>query len=200
MKKYDILIAKDPSWIRRAKIARINEYVWGGEYRPKANARLIFVPGDGFYAKLTAYESDPKAEYHNDMDPVYTDSCLEFFASYKPGGYINCEMNANGAILSAYGEGRKDRVSLDGICGRFPTVRAVKYKNRWTVTVHISLDIIKAVYGSCDFRSGDVIYGNFYKCGDGCRYPHYGSFSPVHTGKPDFHRPEYFTEMKLTEG
>ena len=107
MKEYNIIIADSPEDFRRSGVACIDEYVWGGTYRPKANARLIFVPGDGFYAKLTAYEKHPKAVYENDMDPVYKDSCLEFFAAYKPGGYINCEMNANGALLSAFGEGRE---------------------------------------------------------------------------------------------
>lgn len=199
MKEYKIVIAGSPDGIRRAKIARIDEYAWGGEYRPKANARLIFVPGDGFYAKLTAYERDPKAVWKSSMDPVYTDSCLEFFASYKPGGYINCEMNANGTILSAYGPGRGERIPLGKICGKFPEVSAARRGDRWSVTVHIGLDVIKAVYGDASFSPGDVIYGNFYKCGDGCRYPHYGSFNPIHTEKPDFHRPEFFAPMRLTE-
>ena len=199
MKEYGIVIARSSDDIMRARIAKIDEYVWGGEYRPKANARLIFVPGDGFYAKLTAYEKDPRAVYKNDMDPVYTDSCLEFFAAYKPGGYINCEMNANGAVLSAYGKDRSHRTPLNKICGVFPEVTAAKYGDRWTVTAHITLDIIKIVYGSCDFAPGDVIYGNFYKCGDKCEIPHYGSYSPVGTPGPDFHRPEYFVPMRLTE-
>lgn len=199
MKEYNIIIADSPEDFRRSGVACIDEYVWGGTYRPKANARLIFVPGDGFYAKLTAYEKHPKAVYENDMDPVYKDSCLEFFAAYKPGGYINCEMNANGAVLSAYGKDRYERTPLNGICGRFPSVTAKKYTDRWTVTAHITLDMIKKVYGSCDYAPGDVIYGNFYKCGDGCEFPHYGSYAPVETEKPDFHRPEFFVPMRLKE-
>ena len=190
MKEYNIIIADSPEDFRRSGVACIDEYVWGGTYRPKANARLIFVP---------AYEKHPKAVYENDMDPVYKDSCLEFFAAYKPGGYINCEMNANGAVLSAYGEDRYERTPLNVICGRFPLVTAKKYTDRWTVTAHITLDMIKKVYGSCDYAPGDVIYGNFYKCGDGCEFPHYGSYAPVETEKPDFHRPEFFVPMRLTE-
>ena len=38
---------------------------------------------------------------------------------------------------------------------------------------------------------------NFYKCGDKTAHPHYLSWSPIHTEKPDFHRPEFFGELIL---
>ncbi len=198
MKTYEIKITDKPDW-RKIKKAEINEYVWGGEYRPRAYAQLVYVPFKGFVCRLTAYESDPKAVYKNDMDPVYKDSCLEFFARYREGGYINCEVNSNGAILSAYGDGRGNRVPLDKIAGRLPTVTIYKSKNRWTAEISIGIDIIKAVYGRTLYKENSVIYGNFYKCGDDCEFPHYGSFSPVDTEKPDFHRPEFFAKMTLVK-
>ena len=196
MKTYEIKITDKPDW-RIIEKAPIDQYVWGGEYRPKAYAQLVYVVKKGFVCRLTAYESDPKAVYKNDMDPVYKDSCLEFFAKYKDGGYINCEVNANGAILSAYGEGRGGRIPLDMIAGEFPQVRIIKKKDKWCAEIFISLKIINAVYGKSVFRENSVIYGNFYKCGDNCKYVHYGSFSPIETEKPDFHRPEFFAKMTL---
>ena len=198
MKTYEILMTDKPDW-RKIKKAEINEYVWGGEYRPKAYAQLVYVPKTGFICRLTAYESEPKAIYHNNMDPVYKDSCLEFFAKYKDGGYINCEVNSNGAILSAYGEGRGERTPIDKTAGHFPTVKIFKTEKKWTAEITVGLDIIKAVYGRCIFKENCSIYGNFYKCGDDCEHVHYGSFSPIKTEKPDFHRPEYFTKMTLVK-
>ena len=196
MKEYIIKITEKPDW-RKIEKAKINEYVWGGEYRPEAYAQLVFVPKTGFICRLTVYESNPEAVYKNDMDPVYKDSCLEFFARYKKGGYINCEVNSNGAILSAYGESRENRVRLDKITGKFPTVTVKKSKDKWQAEITVGLDIIKAVYGAAVFKENSVIYGNFYKCGDDCEVKHYGSFAPVGTEKPDFHRPEYFAKMTL---
>ncbi len=196
MRGYEIRITDKPDW-RKVKKAKVDQYVWGGEYRPKTYAQLVFVPRRGFIARLTTYETAPRAVYFNNMDPVYTDSCLEFFARYKKGGYINCEVNANGAILSAYGEGRGGRIPLDKISGEFPSVKITKKKDRWVAEISVDLKIIKAVYGKSVFRENSVIYGNFYKCGDNCEHVHYGSFSPVKTEKPDFHRPEYFAKMTL---
>ena len=41
------------------------------------------------------------------------------------------------------------------------------------------------------------IRANFYKCGDKTAHPHFLSWSPVSTEKPDFHRPEFFGELYL---
>lgn len=198
MKEYKVKITDKPDW-RKIEKAYINEYVWGGDYRPKAYAQLAFVPKKGFVCRLTAYEKDPKAIYYNDMEPVYKDSCLEFFARYKKGGYVNCEINSNGAILSAYGEGRGERVPLDKLAGHFPAVKVKKDKDKWSAEVVVDLEIIKAVYGTSVFKENSVIYCNFFKCGDDCDVVHYGSYSPIGAEKPDFHRPEYFAKMTLVK-
>lgn len=55
----------------------------------------------GLAVRLTAWEREPKAVYTANGDPVYKDSCLEFFASFDAHSqkYMNFEMNANGAYL-----------------------------------------------------------------------------------------------------
>ena len=40
-----------------------------------------------------------------------------------------------------------------------------------------------------------IANANFYKCGDETQKPHYLSWSPVKTSKPDFHSPEYFGKL-----
>ena len=39
--------------------------------------------------------------------------------------------------------------------------------------------------------------GNFYKCGDETKTPHYGSWNPIENPTPDFHRPEGFGELVI---
>ena len=48
-----------------------------------------------------------------------------------------------------------------------------------------------------DIVQNGGLRGNFYKCGDLTATPHWGSWNPVGTGAPDFHRPEYFGKMPL---
>jgi len=33
---------------------------------------------------------------------------------------------------------------------------------------------------------------NFFKCGDDTQQPHFLSWQPIDTPRPDFHRPEFF--------
>ncbi|MBO6237358.1 MAG: hypothetical protein J6N50_01050, partial [Bacteroidales bacterium] len=58
----------------------------------------------------------------------------------------------------------------------------------------VRLDIPAAVFGLETF-DGLHARGNFYKCGDGLPVPHYLSWAPVGTPRPDFHRPEFFEEI-----
>ena len=41
------------------------------------------------------------------------------------------------------------------------------------------------------------VRANFYKCGDKTAHPHFLSWNPVVSSKPDFHRPECFGELIL---
>ena len=38
---------------------------------------------------------------------------------------------------------------------------------------------------------------NFYKCGDKLSRPHYLSWKPIKTGKPNFHVPQFFGECQF---
>ena len=61
----------------------------------------------------------------------------------------------------------------------------------WRVGVVIPFDLI----GIDSENLPHCIRANFYKCGDKTAHPHYLSWSPIDTPKPDFHRPEFFGEL-----
>lgn len=190
--------------------ARIGTYSWPDNgYRPYAEAKLTFLPGVGFALRMACAETAPRAMYHDYNDPVYTDSCLEFFAAWADSTptadgrfdtrYMNMEMNANGALLSCIGEGRGSRVPVLTAAGELPRVTADVRSDGWSVTALIPLELLERLYSlpAETFRSGYRFHGNFYKCGDETPQPHYGMWSPVLTATPDFHRPEFFGEFIL---
>ena len=139
-----------------------------------------------------------KAVYRSDQDPVWQDSCVEFFL--RDGAiYHNFEFNSLGVCLSAYGPDRHARISLEkgemAQILRFPsltrdTLPAEGVKADWMLTVAIPLSLIGLKRG-CEF------WANFYKCGDETRVPHYLSWSPIGTLTPDFHQPTYFGLAEL---
>ena len=199
MKRYTVITTEKPDWESIPK-AYIDSYVWGNDYTPVAYAQLAFVPQKGFAVRLTCFESDPKAVYHNYNDPVYKDSALEFFAAFNNASpyYVNLETNSNGAFHAAKRTCRKDKIPLDSIIdvSRFD-IKGVKLADRWYVEYIYPLDVIRDVFGVSEFPGGYVFRGNFFKCGDETAIPHFGSYNPIVAPQPDFHRPECFAEFVM---
>lgn len=181
--------------------AEISCYRWAEDYTPRAFAQLIYVNGLGFALHMEAFETDPKAEYTVYNQPVYKDSCLEFFVNFNPAQprYINFEMNSNGAFLCALRTDRKNKTPIHEILSDLPAVNAKRMEDRWTVDVFFTLPQIETLFGKASFERGDILKGNFYKCGDETPVPHFGMWSPIATEQPDFHRPEYFGSMIIEE-
>lgn len=203
MKQYKIITGAEFSSeaMAAAQTAEISEYVWGGAYRPRAFARMLFVQGDGFYVQMTCEEQNPRAVYQNYFDPVYKDSALECFLAFDKNrpAYLNVEMNARGVFLSEFGDGRGSRVDAQKITGGLLAVTAEKEDGLWRVTAHIPLSAIEKLFNipGDTFQSGYSFRGNFYKCGDDTDAPHYGMWNPIAAKAPDFHRPECFGEFVM---
>ncbi|MEF9959040.1 MAG: carbohydrate-binding family 9-like protein [Niameybacter sp.] len=180
------------------KPVEVASYPWGTDYMPKTTARLYRIEGQGFCLKMRCEEENPKALYTEANEPVYKDSCMEFFANYYPEeagtGYINFEMNSKGAVLCEYGQ-PGDRFYLKDKGFDIPTPVVTKEGGCWEVELMIPDTFIQAVYGKEEM--GGMIKGNFYKCGDDTHTPHYGSWNPIDNPFPAFHKPEYFGELVI---
>ena len=181
--------------------APIDSFFWYEGHTPETTARLVFVEGFGFLLRMTCAETDPKAVYTEYNQPVYTDSCMEFFCDYLGDGrYINMEMNANGTLLSCIGPDRHARTPIADLSdGEIFPVQGEVCDGYWTVTAAIPTALLCKILGveSIPFGSGYTFRGNFYKCGDETEVVHFGMWNPVRTEKPDFHRPEYFGTLVI---
>jgi hypothetical protein len=179
--------------------ASIDNYFWLEGHTPATAAKLVYVTDYGFILRMTCGESAPKAVYTAYNEPVYTDSCLEFFCDWLGDGrYINMEMNANGTLLSCIGPDRHARTPIADLSdGEIFVVKGEIQSASWNVTAYIPTALLCRILGvdSIPFGKGYTFRGNFYKCGDETPIPHYGMWSPVGTEKPDFHRPEYFGDF-----
>ena len=181
--------------------ASIDNYFWLEGHTPETTAKLAYIEGFGFALRMTCAETEPKAVYTAYNEPVYTDSCLEFFCDWLGDGrYINMEMNANGTLLSCIGPDRHARTPIADLSGGeiFPVQGEVK-DGYWTVTAAIPTALLCKILGvdTIPFGKGYTFRGNFYKCGDETPIPHYGMWNPVMTESPDFHRPEFFGALVI---
>ena len=146
---------------------------------------------------------DLRAVAMEDNGRSWEDSCCEFFITNPfDGTYYNFELTCVGSLLAANGLGRQDRTPLDpSVVGRVIRYSSLERKPLeingkifgWTVVMLIPFEII----GIDPDNLPVSVRGNFYKCGDLTAHPHFLSWNPVGTPKPDFHRPEYFGELIL---
>ena len=177
----------------------IENLLWGTVSIPETRGYLGFVEGEGFYLKMICQESDPRREYYEDNDPVYQDSAVEAFLQFDDKHYINLEMNANGALLAAFGAGRENRRYFTSSELEKFECRAECREAEWEVSVSLPLSVIESAFGAAKLGRGSSFACNFYKISETAEIEHYGSYAPVRTPVPDFHRPEFFAAARIED-
>jgi len=171
-------------------------------YKPDVKFRIAH-SDDAILINYKVEEDSVRAIYGEDNGHVWTDSCVEFFVIPADDGYYyNIESSCIGTILLAVGKDRnaRERASfavLDGI-QRWASLGREPFDERiGTCSWELSLIIPYSVFFKHSINSldGVVIKGNFYKCGDELKTPHFLSWNQIETEKPDFHRPDFFGEL-----
>lgn len=173
-------------------------------YKPEVMFAMAYGEKE-IYLKFYVREANTKAEKSEANQMVCEDSCVEFFVSPAGDGiYYNFEFNPIGTTHLGCGTGRHDRIMADKECverirhlasmGDEP-FSEIRGDNKWTLTVAIPFDVF--FRHNIKNPEGRSFSANFYKCGDKLSTPHYVTWSPVGTEKPDYHRPEYFSIIKF---
>lgn len=192
-----VKLLHNPGELEQTEPFQVDNLLWGTEKIPETYGYIGFLPGDGFYLKMVCKEKNPLRTFSKDKDPVYRDSAMEAFFMFETNRtgnsvYLNFEVNANGALLAAYGEGRTYRSYFSEDAYRQFDCRAEIEEDKWSVTLRIPLNILKDVYGPLEIGEGSSFTCNFYKISEKKEIEHYASWSPVRTEVPSFHLPEFF--------
>ena len=168
-------------------------------YCPKTLFRIAH-NGETIFLNCRVNESDIKAVCNQDNGRIWEDSCIEFFISFDDKSYYNIECNCIGKLLIAKGTGRESRISLPETLIKRIDRRASlgdspveNLSGDWEVSLIIPKKIFYPEI--TDTFDNTEAKGNFYKCGDLLRTPHYLSWNPVYSEKPNFHRPEFFGQL-----
>jgi len=179
----------------------LTHHWYEGAIGPKTEGTLQYCDKIGFVLEMCCYETSPRAVFCHSNDPVYTDSCMEAFIDFFPGqelGYLNVEINANGAVYCSFGVSRNKRRLVVELGQLQPTATVTRCAHGWQVSCLIKKDFLEGLYHrSCDFKPGQLLRGNFYKCGDKTEAPHWCSWQPLN--RLDFHSPECFGEIMIVE-
>ena len=197
--------AKTASQILNAESQKhyIKSVNWPGQYPYCPDSEFLIVrSADSLYLKFKISEFNIRALYLNDQEPVWEDSCVEFFCK-KPQSdtYMNFEFNCIGTCVATTRKGRdKDVVPFSENqmkqIDRFPILYRQTFREKegpgyWELTVRIPFELL----GIDSDNLPEKLLGNFYKCADGTSSPHYVSWNPIATEQPDFHQPDFFGDL-----
>lgn len=186
-------------------VADIDQVNWKKSF-PKFLPVNVRVAHDGnrLYLYYMVIGEKLRAANTCDFGSVWKDSCVEFFMQREgENGYRNFECNVLGVMLSrqqeARGQGGVFQTDMMPAIFRHGTL-AHRYEGDQQLTDWtMYLEIPKQALGFADHESlvGQRIRANFYKCGDETPEPHYLSWNPIDTPKPDFHVPKFFGLLEL---
>lgn len=169
-------------------------------YQPSAQFKIAHTV-DGLLLLYQVKEKHVKAEYRNTNDPVYKDSCVEFFLSFDGNNYYNLEFNCLGTALIGYGNATKEdrRRLAKSTIEELKSFSSIKAKTiasgdtEWRLLLNIPFTVFDA--DAIDSLAGVRCTGNFYKCGDELPLPHFVSWNPIDHPTPNFHLPRFFGEL-----
>lgn len=194
----DALLAAEP-------LQSVNITPWP-EYNTETKAAFSIAHlNDAILIRYAVEEEVLKSIPRDFNENVHLDNCIEFFIAFgnTDNNYYNIELNCLGALKIGYGDGRGGRTALE------PTVlQKVKVKTRmdytpgtgphafkWQLLLYIPLSVF--CFDAMDSLEGRVCRANFYKCGDELPNPHFLAWNSIDTPTPDFHRPEFFGQLKF---
>lgn len=178
---------------------------WKGyDYKPEVAISIAYSDYE-IFLKYYITENYFKAEKTDSNQMVCEDSCVEFFVSPEDDGiYYNMEFNAIGTCFLGIGTNRAtskmvkpeiiSKIRRLTSAGTEPFME-ISGKCEWTITIAIPFEVF--FHHQVTDLKGKRFRANFYKCGDKLSVPHYVTWNPVGTDKPDYHQPQNFGLLKF---
>lgn len=188
-------ISLDSKEWEKAHAGKIGHVEWQEfSYCPKTTVRVLYNK-EGLFLKFDTDEEELIYDCKNLNEDVFKDSCVEFFFKPDPennDNYFNFEINATGTPLIGFGTGRAPlRSRINDLDVSQFKIESVFNEKGFSVKYFIQFAFLLKYVD----KIGDFFYGNFQKCKEKGSNPHFVSYYPIKTPKPDFHRPEFFDKI-----
>ncbi|HEX8021855.1 carbohydrate-binding family 9-like protein [Mucilaginibacter sp.] len=189
-------------WLEKGEKYTIDNLLWTDTgYFPSVSFSIAHT-GDGIALKYFVKEQHTIATYKTVNDPVYKDSCVEFFIGFGDGQYYNLEFNALGTALVGFGKDRHGRTPVpDDQVSSIKALSNINWAentdgfNTWDLTLLVPFDVF--IYHDIKTLNGTTSRANFFKCGDDLPEPHFVSWSNINNPVPDFHLSAFFGTIKF---
>lgn len=203
MKKYLIkhCDSKEIDWSLVPKLTIKETIIEEPLFPIEATAQLCWNE-NAIRVRMEAKEPEILARWTDDYSMPCEDSCLEMFFSpiYDDTKYFNFECNPNGATYLGIGHDRYDleRLHPDKI-KELLSITIDRDEKSWRLSFSFPVEFIKKYFPEFNPRAGYKFRANFYKCGDDLKPTHELMWNPITNGNTDFHQPEFFGEVELTD-
>ncbi len=169
-------------------------------YKPEVKFAMVH-NATHLYIYFKVEEKHLLAQYLDNNDPVYEDSCVEFFCQTQGDKYYyNFETNCIGTMLAAKRLSKTESTYLsDEDMARIIRIASLPQElidktedvQPWELMIGIPFEVIGHESAPKSLRA------NIYKCGDKTSEAHFVSWSPIMVETPNFHLPEFFGELEL---
>lgn len=165
-------------------------------YKPEVSFSIAF-DHSHLFLQYVVKESSLQAAHGKTNEPVYQDSCVEFFISFDEGAtYYNFEFNSIGTVLAGFGRSKTERSWLpEDVLGNISSHTVIQKNGgkplvTWELTLAVPLTVF--IFHSLTTLHGKRCRANFYKCGDLLPVPHFLTWSNIESECPNFHLPQFF--------
>ena len=191
------------SYLNSSERQSINNLLWSNDgYKPAVSFAIVYTE-DSILLKYFVTEKYVKADYLQINDPVYKDSCVEFFIAFGDDeNYYNLEFNHIGTALIGYGSDKNDREILsEAIISKIESHHTIatsaddRGNTEWELTLSIPFDLFK--HNTINSLANMLCRANFFKCGDDLPAPHFLSWNAIDNPQPNFHLPQFFGAIEF---
>jgi hypothetical protein len=175
-------------------------------HRPGVLAKLAY-DDNALYIIFRVDDRYVRAVAEKYQDPVYKDSCVEFF--FTPGStadlgrsYFNIEINCGGTMLFWWHPEGKEAIPVAPqdcdsvhIGHTLPKIvdPEIEAPTTWTLEYRLPFSAVRKYCPGASRPEPNAVWkANFYKCADATSHPHWLTWSFVDHPTPQFHLPEYF--------
>lgn len=195
---------QDPSDVLTAifplpQLYQINYEPWpGGGVKPQTKFNIAY-GYDAIFLKFWINEQHYRSVHTQDNEPVYEDSCVEFFIGFNDDeAYYNFEFNAGGTALAGWGKNRERELFDPSLVGKIRRFSGVSITDQplpfsWELLIVIPFSVFSK-HEITTLKSSNC-RGNFYKCGDKLPDPHFFCWNNIVANQPNFHLSQYFGEI-----
>jgi hypothetical protein len=202
------LACDDEAWAGAERLS-IDEYPWYRSGQKQGTDVALLYDAEALYALFVCEDRHISAAETRPNGNVYLDSCVELFAMPAPdgdGGYFNFEANCCGTAHLGFGPARQGRRLADE-----PVLRRIRVATSvatpiksestrddgWWLAARLPFAAISEFAGFPVAPEPQARWrANFYRCG-GKTDPQYACWNTIRWERPDFHRPEFFGELRF---